>query len=62
MDVQIYHEWAELEKTHWWFIGRKRIFGNIIDEFLGGKSSQRICDVGCGAGAMIPVLSRYGSV
>jgi SAM-dependent methyltransferase len=62
VDVQIYHEWAELEKTHWWFIGRKRIFATIIDEFLSGKTSQRICDIGCGAGAMIPVLSRYGSV
>jgi SAM-dependent methyltransferase len=62
VDVQIYHEWAEFEETHWWFIGRKRIFSTIIDGYLGGKPSQRICDIGCGAGAMIPVLSRYGSV
>ena len=62
MDVTIYHEWAELEKTHWWFIGRKRIFTNIIDEFLGEKAPRRICDIGCGAGAMIPILARHGRV
>lgn len=62
MDVTIYREWAELEDTHWWFIGRKRIFTNIIDEFFGEKVPRRICDVGCGAGAMMPVLSRHGSV
>jgi len=62
LDVQIYREWAELEETHWWFIGRKKIFKTFIDDFLGGRSSQLICDIGCGAGAMIPLLAEHGKV
>lgn len=62
MDVQTYEEWSSLEETHWWFIGRKKIFTVLIDRFLNGRNLHHICDVGCGAGAMIPALSRYGKV
>ena len=62
MDRTIYEEWDELEATHWWFIGRKRIFAGILDKCLDTDTPRRIADIGCGAGAMIPILSQYGKV
>ncbi len=62
MDARIYKEWDELERWHWWFIGRKRIFESVINEVFHGESPRFICDIGCGAGAMMPVLSKHGNV
>lgn len=41
---------AELEETHWWFVGRRL----ILDALLGERAlSGRLLDLGCGSGAML---------
>ena len=62
MEETAYRQFVELERTHFWFVGRRRIFFHLLDCELSGRSGVRILDVGCGAGGMLEPLSRYGQV
>jgi ubiquinone/menaquinone biosynthesis C-methylase UbiE len=55
-------QFVELERTHFWFVGRRRIFFHLLDRELAGRGPMRILDVGCGAGGMLEALSGYGEV
>jgi 2-polyprenyl-3-methyl-5-hydroxy-6-metoxy-1,4-benzoquinol methylase len=55
-------QFVELERTHFWFVGRRRIFFSLLDREFAGRSAATIVDVGCGAGGMLEPLSRYGRV
>jgi ubiquinone/menaquinone biosynthesis C-methylase UbiE len=55
-------QFVELERTHFWFVGRRRIFFELLDRELAGRTDATILDVGCGAGGMLEPLSRYGDV
>jgi SAM-dependent methyltransferase len=55
-------QFVELERTHFWFVGRRRIFFGLLDRELGARTDATILDVGCGAGGMLEPLSRYGEV
>ncbi len=52
----------EIEQTHWWFQGRRKIIAGFVEEICrrvkGGPA--RILDVGCGTGANLLMLSKYG--
>ena len=52
----------EVEQSHWWFIGRRRILRGFIEKICREVSdrSPRILDVGCGTGANLLMLSQYG--
>lgn len=62
MERVAYERFALLEKTHFWFVGRRRIFFDLLDRALAGKKDQRVLEIGCGAGGMLGPLSRYGTV
>lgn len=57
----------ELEDSHWWYRGLRRIFLTLLDQRYKGESPasggdrRRILDAGCGTGAMLERLRRYGS-
>jgi SAM-dependent methyltransferase len=55
-------QFVELERTHFWFVGRRRIFFELLDRELNGRTDATVLDVGCGAGGMLEPLSRYGQV
>jgi SAM-dependent methyltransferase len=55
-------QFVELERTHFWFVGRRRIFFHMLDRELAGRGPLQILDVGCGAGGMLQALARYGRV
>jgi SAM-dependent methyltransferase len=55
-------QFVELERTHFWFVGRRRIFFELLDRELAGRTDATVLDVGCGAGGMLEPLSRYGQV
>ncbi len=62
MDEVAYRQFIELEESHFWFVGRRRIFFHLLDRELNGRRDASVLDVGCGAGGMLEPLSRYGEV
>ncbi|MDQ6746117.1 MAG: class I SAM-dependent methyltransferase [Actinomycetota bacterium] len=62
MEETANRQFVELERTHFWFVGRRRIFFHLLDRELAGRTDAKILDVGCGAGGMLAPLGRYGEV
>lgn len=63
----MYVEWFELENDHWWFVGRRRLFVQLIEQTLRtatspSKNPFRVADIGCGTGINLDALSRFGAV
>jgi SAM-dependent methyltransferase len=50
---------AELERHHWWFRGRRRLLGRLLER-LDLPARARVLDVGCGTGANAGVLASGG--
>ena len=51
-----------VEQSHWWHIGRRRILSGFVEEICRHVTDRRpkILDVGCGTGANLLMLSKYG--
>jgi SAM-dependent methyltransferase len=62
VDETAYRQFVELEESHFWFVGRRRIFMHLLELALDGRRDLRVLDVGCGAGGMLGPLGRFGSV
>ncbi len=62
MEETAYRQFIELEQSHFWFVGRRRIFFHLLNSELRGRTNLTVLDVGCGAGGMLAPLSRYGQV
>jgi SAM-dependent methyltransferase len=62
MDPAFQRRYRDLEDWHWWFIGRRRILLRLLDRYLtrSDAESAKVLDVGCGSGAMLVHLSRFG--
>ena len=52
----------QVEQSHWWHVGRRKIIANFVQEICSRVKDRkaRILDVGCGTGANLLLLSRYG--
>ena len=62
-----YERMAELQDHHWWFEAKRRIVGALVQQYadLSGDrppSTGWVLDAGCGTGAMISLLNRWGRV
>lgn len=62
MDPSAYDVVHEVEESHWFFVGRRRILSRLLDESLDELDRPRILDIGCGTGATMGFLERYGQV
>ena len=53
----------EVEETHWWYVGRRRIIQSLVEKISAtlNNPQPRILDVGCGTGANLKMLAAYGS-
>jgi SAM-dependent methyltransferase len=52
----------ELEERHWWFVARRRILLDVLERNFDQTGGLHILDAGCGGGATMESLRRYGSV
>jgi SAM-dependent methyltransferase len=52
----------EVEESHWWHRGRRRIIESFVKEIVKGFKGRRprILDVGCGTGGNLSLLSQFG--
>ncbi|NUO81800.1 class I SAM-dependent methyltransferase [candidate division KSB1 bacterium] len=70
MEESLYHLFNEVQKSHWWFLGRAAIVTKLIEKYLSTReriSGRRVepntlAEIGCGTGAMIPFLEKFGTV
>ena len=51
-----------VEQSHWWYTGRRKILESFLEDICHGITDRRprILDVGCGTGANLLMLSKYG--
>ena len=52
----------QVEETHWWYLGRRRIIRSLVEKISTtlNNSNPRILDVGCGTGANLKMLANCG--
>ena len=52
----------EVEETHWWYVGRRRIIHSLVQKIRStlNTSDPRILDVGCGTGSNLKMLAGCG--
>lgn len=62
MEKVVYDEFYNLERTHWWFVSRQRIFIGLINKYLQKKGNNKILDIGCGTGMNMDNCSKFGFV
>lgn len=59
MNANEYISMYRLEDTYWWFIARRRFVAQVLRERRTSRPAQ-ILDVGCGTGATLELLQRFG--
>lgn len=62
MERAVYDRMAEIDRDHWWFVGRRRIIRALIQRFAPKKDRLAILEVGCGTGSNIALLQEFGTV
>ncbi len=64
MHREAFEQMLETQDCHWWFRGKRKILGKIIEKkfFSVTSSPPEILEVGCGTGSNLPMLVRFGNV
>jgi SAM-dependent methyltransferase len=58
VEAEAYRQFLELERTHWWFRGRRTVYLGVLRHHLAGERPERALDLGTGLGGFLPGLSE----
>lgn len=61
MEIELYRQIYENEKTHWWYAVRRRLIHKLIKIYCPKKPFNML-DIGCGGGLLTKELEKYGRV
>jgi SAM-dependent methyltransferase len=62
MRQDVYQTFAVVEDEHWWFRGRRRFIDRLVQRFVGTAGEAAFCEVGCGTGGNLAMLSSHAPV
>lgn len=60
MKPAAFEQFAALEREHWWFRGRRRVYLGLLRGALRGTRPRRVLDVGAGVGGFLDELAVLG--
>ena len=60
MDPTAHRQFLELERTHWWFRGRRSVYLGLLRHLVRDERPERVLDLGCGMGGFLEGLSELG--
>jgi SAM-dependent methyltransferase len=62
VDPEYYTTLDSIQERHWWYSARRTILERVLDRvFREGVPQGALYDLGCGVGANLQVLGRYGN-
>lgn len=61
MDRDYYTTLNSVQERHWWYTARRKILERVLRQtYAEGLPSGSLYDLGCGVGANLPVLEKFG--
>ncbi|MEK7567335.1 MAG: class I SAM-dependent methyltransferase [Patescibacteria group bacterium] len=58
MQKSLYEDYRLQEETHWWFIGRYKIFSRLLKHKTIPQKNARALDIGCGTGYLTTLVAK----
>jgi SAM-dependent methyltransferase len=61
MEIAEYDLMYRIESDYWWYVGKRWLVSRLLGHWLKGTRPLDILDVGCGTGANLQELQRFGN-
>jgi SAM-dependent methyltransferase len=60
MDISLHKKYHEVEESHWWFKGRRKLIEDTLESIFGKDKKLTILDFGCNSGFFVEQLRKKG--
>ena len=59
MHIEAFEQYAALERTHWWFRARRRVYFSLLHRHFGHARPRSALEIGSGVGGFLKGLSNF---